>query len=251
MFTSGDFASDAGGLERQGDRNWGQHSLGSQQEFAVWARGVMSELQDGFLVCDRDLPESVLEHYLAGDRLAVDTETMGLRPQRDRLCLVQLCDLQNQITVVRILQGQRQAPNLQRLLEAPGVEKVFHFARFDLGMLRHHLGIQVAPRFCTKVASKLARTYSAKHGLKDLIKELMEVELDKTAQSSDWGNAAHLSESQLRYAANDVRYLLPVQEKLMAMLQREGRWGLAQECFACLPTFVTLDLLEYEAVFEH
>ncbi len=209
------------------------------------------EWSETFLICDRDLPNSMLEQYLSGDRVAVDTETMGLKPHRDRLCLVQLCNLQNQVAVVRIALGQRQAPNLQRLLEAPTVMKIFHFARFDIAMLRHHLGIATTPLFCTKVASKLARTYTPKHGLKELVKELQDVELDKSAQSSDWGNVVNLSEEQLRYAANDVRYLLPVQDKLITMLQREGRWDLAKECFSCIPTLATLDLLEYEAVFEH
>jgi ribonuclease D len=117
--------------------------------------------------------------------------------------------------------------------------------------MRHHLDIQTAPIFCTKIASKLARTYAPKHGLKEVVMELAQVELDKSAQSSDWGNAANLSYEQLRYAANDVRYLLEVQRKLMEMLQREGRWQLAQDCFNCLPTIVALDLLQYQNVFEH
>ncbi|GAB4366235.1 MAG: ribonuclease D [Elainellaceae cyanobacterium] len=206
-------------------------------------------LQD-FQVYDRDLPEEALQEYLTADAIAVDTETMGLLPQRDRLCLVQLCDPQGHVAVVRIELGQRQAPNLKQLLEAPAV-KVFHFARFDLATLRYHLDIQVNPVFCTKIASKLARTYTPKHGLKDVVIELEQIELDKTAQSSDWGNAANLSAEQLRYAANDVRYLLNVRSKLTAMLQREGRWELAQQCFQCLPTIVALDLLQYNNVFEH
>jgi ribonuclease D len=206
---------------------------------------------DDFQIYDRDLPEAILDQYLQAERLAVDTETMGLRPHRDRLCLVQLCNPQNQITVLRIAQGQSSAPNLKRLMEAENVQKVFHFARFDIATMRHHLGILTFPLFCTKVASKLARTYTSRHGLKELVRELEAVDLDKSSQSSDWGNPANLSEEQLRYAANDVRYLLPVQEKLMAMLKREARWQLAEQCFACLPTMAALDLLEYEAVFEH
>ncbi len=206
---------------------------------------------DDFQVCDCDLSEPLLKQYLQAERLAVDTETMGLKPQRDRLCLVQLCNPQGQITVVRIEQGQTQAPHLKKLLEADNVLKVFHFARFDITTLRYHLDIQVHPFFCTKIASKLARTYSSRHGLKELVKELEQVELDKQAQSSDWGNAANLSAQQLHYAANDVRYLLPVQQTLREMLKREGRWPLAQECFAALPTLVSLDLLGYEALFEH
>ncbi|HEY9846128.1 MAG TPA: hypothetical protein V6D03_08015 [Candidatus Caenarcaniphilales bacterium] len=206
---------------------------------------------DHFEVCDRDLSESTLSHYLQAEQIAVDSETMGLRPARDRLCLVQLCDPQQRITVIRIAQGQTAAPNLQRLLEASHVLKVFHFARFDIATLRYHLGILVQPLFCTKVASKLARTYTSRHGLKELVRELEQVDLDKSAQSSDWGNAANLSDEQLRYAANDVKYLLSAQQKLVGMLKREGRWQLAQQCLACLPTLAELDLLEYEAIFEH
>lgn len=203
-----------------------------------------------FQVFDGDLPNDVLTAYLETQVLAVDTETMGLLPQRDRLCLVQLSNELGQVTVLRIQQGQTTAPNLKQLLEAP-VLKIFHFARFDLATLRYHLDIQVNPVFCTKIASKLARTYSPRHGLKDVVQELEQVELDKSAQSSDWGNAAQLSEAQLRYAANDVRYLPSLQQKLTAMLRREGRWELAQQCFQCLPTIVTLDLLQYPNVFEH
>jgi ribonuclease D len=208
------------------------------------------DLED-FRVCDRDLSEADLAVYLEAEAIAVDTETMGLLPQRDRLCLVQLCDPQNRVIAIRIERGQTEAPNLKRLLEAPQIRKVFHFARFDLATLRHHLGIYVTPLFCTKVASKLARTYTPRHGLKDVVQELEQIELDKTSQSSDWGNAANLSPQQLRYAANDVRYLLSVHHKLTDMLQREERWELAQQCFDCLPTIVSLDLLQYTNIFEH
>ena len=204
-----------------------------------------------FQVCDRDLSDELLAHYLGASAIAVDTETMGLLPWRDRLCLVQLCDERDRVSVVRIARGQTTAPNLQQLLEASHILKVFHFARFDLATLRHHLGIHVTPVFCTKIASKLARTYSPKHGLKDVVQELTRVELDKTAQSSEWGNAENLSAAQLSYASNDVRYLLSIQQKLTEMLQREERWELAQQCFACLPIFVSLDLLQYKDIFEH
>ena len=204
-----------------------------------------------FNVCDRDLPEGLLPEFLAGEAIAVDTETMGLLPWRDRLCLVQLCNSQGRVAVVRIARGQTEAPNLKKLLESGEVTKVFHFARFDMATLRYHLNIHVAPVFCSKIASKLARTYTGKHGLKDLVQELERVELDKTAQSSDWGNAANLSEAQLRYAANDVRYLLGARQKLTSMLEREERWELAQQCFQCLPVFVSLDLWQYKDVFEH
>ncbi len=208
-------------------------------------------MTDDFQICDGDLPVDRLERYLQASAIACDTETMGLIPHRDRLCLVQLADPQGAVTVVRIAPGQTVALRLQQLLEAPQVLKIFHFARFDLATLRHHLGIQVAPVFCTKVASKLVRTYSPKHGLKEVIKELEGIELDKTAQSSDWGNALNLSEEQLHYAANDVRYLHSVYTTLAAMLEREGRRQLAQDCFACLPTLVSLDLLQFAGIFEH
>jgi ribonuclease D len=202
-------------------------------------------------VCDRDLSDEILSEYLQAEAIAVDTETMGLLPQRDRLCLVQLCDPKGNVAVVRIQLGQTEAPKLKQVLESYSTVKVFHFARFDLATLQHHLNIQVQPTFCTKIASKLARTYTPRHGLKDLVQELERVELDKSAQSSDWGNAANLSEEQLRYAANDVRYLLSVKARLTEMLKREGRWELAQECFACLPTIVKLDLMQYSSIFEH
>jgi len=204
-----------------------------------------------FQSSDRDLSAELLTQYLQAEAIAVDTETMGLLPQRDRLCLIQLCNPQGQVAVIRIAKGQKDAPNLKQLLEAPGITKVFHFARFDVAQLQYHLDIQVNPIFCTKIASKLARTYTPRHGLKELVQELEQVELDKSAQSSDWGNAANLSEQQLRYAANDVRYLLSVQKKLTAMLEREERWELAQQCFQCLPVLVNLDLLQYKDIFEH
>lgn len=207
--------------------------------------------KDSFQICDRDLSETRVSQYLQAERVAVDTETMGLVPMRDRLCVVQLCDPQEQVTIVRIAPGQTAAPNLKRLLEAANVLKVFHFARFDITTIHHHLDILVNPLFCTKVASKLARTYTSRHGLKELVRELEQVDLDKGAQSSDWGNAANLSAEQLLYAANDVRYLLPAQQKLVEMLKREGRWEVAHQCFQCLPTLSKLDLLGYEAIFEH
>ncbi|MCG6134100.1 MAG: ribonuclease H-like domain-containing protein [Nostoc sp. LLA-1] len=204
-----------------------------------------------FQVGDGDLSDDVLAEYLKSEAMAIDTETMGLLPQRDRLCLVQLCNPEGKVTAIRIARGQTAAPNLKQLFEAVNIVKVFHFARFDVATLRYNLGIQVQPVFCTKIASKLARTYTNRHGLKDVVQELTQVELDKSAQSSDWGNAANLSEAQLSYAANDVRYLLGIQQQLTAMLKREERWEIAQECFHVLPTLVSLDLLQYKDVFEH
>jgi len=208
------------------------------------------ELSD-FQICDHDLSADQLAAYLQAEAIAVDTETMGLLPQRDRLCLVQLCDPRDRVTVIRIARGQTTAPNLKHLLEADSALKIFHFARFDIATLRYHLDIHVTPLFCTKVASKLARTYSPRHGLKDLIQEVEQVELDKSAQSSDWGNAANLSPEQLRYAANDVRYLISACQKLTVMLKREERWDLAQQCFNCIPTLAWLDLTQYQNLFEH
>ncbi len=206
---------------------------------------------ENFQVCDRDLDEPTLEKYLDSQEIAVDTETMGLVPQRDRLCLVQLCGPQGYVTAIRIEQGQKEAPHLKQLMEAVGVTKIFHFARFDIAQLQSSLGISTHPLFCTKIASKLARTYTSSHGLKSLVQDLEQVELDKSAQSSDWGNAANLSDEQLNYAANDVRYLISLQQKLISMLQREKRWELAKQCFACVPVFASLDLLHYQGIFDH
>jgi ribonuclease D len=204
-----------------------------------------------FKVCDRDLSEELLTQYLESDKLAVDTETMGLLPSRDRLCLVQLCDVNGLVTAIRIEKGQSDAPNLKMLFEEPTVLKIFHFARFDLATIIYHLDINVYPFFCTKIASKLVRTYTGKHGLKELVSELEKVELDKSSQSSDWGNMDNLSEKQLDYAANDVRYLINIQQKLVNMLEREERLELAQSCFECLPTIVSLDILQFKDIFEH
>jgi ribonuclease D len=206
---------------------------------------------EDFQICDRDLNDADLSQYLESSAIAVDTETMGLLPHRDRLCLVQLCNHEGKVTAIRIAKGQTDSPNLKKLLEATNIVKIFHFARFDVATLRYYLDIQVNPIFCTKIASKLARTYTNRHGLKDVVQELEQVELDKSAQSSDWGNAANLSTSQLSYAANDVRYLISVRQKLIEMLTREERWQIAQECFQCLPTIVSLDLLQFKDIFEH
>jgi ribonuclease D len=211
----------------------------------------MSTQAHDFIIYDGDLSSDRLEIYLDSSAIAVDTETMGLLPQRDRLCLVQISDENDRVSVVRILKGQTIAPNLKTLMEATQVTKIFHFARFDITTLKYHLDIAVSPIFCTKIASKLARTYAPRHGLKDLIKEVVGIELDKTAQSSDWGNATNLSDEQLRYAANDVRYLIKAREILITMLTREERLGLAEQCFGCLPTFAELDIAQYQNLFEH
>jgi ribonuclease D len=208
-------------------------------------------METNFEVCDRDLSSETLTRYLSSGAIAVDTETMGLIPQRDRLCLVQLCDDKGYVTAIKIEKRQTEAPNLKQLMEAKNILKVFHFARFDIGQLSYQLNIETTPIFCTKIASKLARTYTSSHGLKSLVQDLEKIELDKTSQCSDWGNAANLSDKQLNYAANDVRYLLPLKDKLIEMLKREERWELAEKCFQCLPVIVELDLNFYQDIFAH
>jgi ribonuclease D len=195
---------------------------------------------DNFQICDRDLDRATAARYLGADAIAVDTETMGLSIGRDRF-----------VTAVRIEKGQKSAPNLEKVLQAKDVTKVFHFARFDVAQFRYTFGIDTTPIFCTKIASKLARTYTSNHGLKSLVSELLGVELDKTSQSSDWGDIDRLSEQQLSYAANDVRYLLEAKDKLTTILKREERWGLAQKCFQCIPVFTVLDIMHYNNIFEH
>jgi ribonuclease D len=186
---------------------------------------------------DGDLPDGLD----LGPVVAIDTETMGLNPHRDRLCLVQLSSGDGRSHLVQIRQGQADAPNLKRLLADPKVLKLFHFARFDVAVLYKYLGVMTAPVYCTKIASKLVRTFTDRHGLKDLVKELVGVEISKQQQSSDWG-AAELSAEQLKYAAADVLYLHEMKAKLDAMLAREGRTELAQACFDFLPTRGLLDL---------
>ncbi len=206
---------------------------------------------ENFEVCDRDLSPALLDRYMQAEAIAVDTETMGLNPLRDRLCLIQLSDPAGYVCAIRVARGQTESPYLKQLLEAPNITKIFHFARFDLATLQHHLSIVTNPVFCTKIASKIARTYSPSHGLKSLVKELEGIELDKSQQSSDWGNVTALSDEQLSYAANDVRYLHSLRNKLTDMLKREERWQIMEQCLTCLPTFVELDLRQYSGIFEH
>ena len=175
-----------------------------------------------------------------GPAVAIDTETLGLDPYRDRLCLVQLSRGDGNAELVQF-GGLGDAPELKRLLADESVLKIFHFARFDMAVLKHRLGVMASPVYCTKIASRLARTFTDHHGLKDLAKELLGIELSKQQQSSDWG-APDLSQDQLNYAASDVLHLHALKEKLDAMLVREGREGLAKACFAFLPTRVELDL---------
>ncbi|MEE8504803.1 MAG: ribonuclease H-like domain-containing protein [Kiloniellales bacterium] len=176
-----------------------------------------------------------------GQSVAVDSETMGLDPLRDRLCLIQLSAGDGVCHLVQFRGGDYAAPNLKALLADPKVTKLFHFARFDLAAIRHYLGVTCNPVYCTKIASRLARTFTDRHGLKDLCRDLLGVEISKQMQSSDWG-AAELSEEQLRYAASDVLYLHRLREALDAMLEREGRAALAHACFEFLPARAALDL---------
>ncbi len=176
-----------------------------------------------------------------GGMIAVDTETMGLNPVRDKLCLVQLSSGDGTAHLVQLDRNTYDAPNLKRALANPDILKIFHFARFDVAMLSKYLGVDCKPVYCTKIASKLVRTYTDRHGLKDLCRELLSVDLSKQQQSSDWG-ADCLSEEQMRYAASDVLYLHRLKQHLDAMLAREGRADLAQACFEFLPVRGQLDL---------
>jgi len=195
-----------------------------------------------------DLPN--LDRY--GDVVAIDTEALGLNPHRDRLCVVQLSPGDGTADVVQIAKGQTEAPHIQALLADPKVLKVFHYARFDMGLLKHSFGVMPAPVFCTKIASRLVRTYTDRHGLKDLLKDLVGVDISKQQQSSDWA-AETLSEPQIAYAASDVLHLHAVRTELIRRLEREDRTALAQACFDFLPTRVALDLAGWpeEDIFAH
>lgn len=195
-----------------------------------------------------DLPAD----FNPGTSIAIDTETLGLKPGRDKLCLVQISTGDGNAALVQIDRDTFAAPNLKALLANPAVTKIFHFARFDVAVLKHYLGVDTAPLYCTKIASKLVRTYTDRHGLKDLIKELLGVELNKQQQSSDWGSHV-LSEAQKQYAALDVIYLHEVKNRLDQMLEREGRTHIAKACFDFIPTRAALDLGGWaeEDVFAH
>ena len=184
--------------------------------------------------------------------VAIDTETMGLDPQRDRLCVVQVSSGDGSADVVQIAAGQTKAPNIERLLSDTSIVKIFHFARFDLGVLVKSFGVMAGPVYCTKIASRLARTYTDKHGLKDLAREVLGVDLSKQQQLSDWGAEA-LSDAQVAYAASDVLHLHALKERLDAMLAREGRGDMAVACFRFLPERAQLDLAGWagEDIFAH
>ena len=187
-----------------------------------------------------------------GDSVAIDTETMGLRPGRDRLCLVQLSAGDGNAHIVQLPKGEYEAPNLRALLTDPAVTKLFHFGRFDIAVLQRYLGVACRPVYCTKIASKLTRTFTDRHGLKDLCRELLGIAISKEQQSSDWG-ADELTEAQLTYAASDVLHLHKLRIELDRMLEREGRAALAAKCFDFLPTRADLDLAGWPEIdiFEH
>lgn len=189
---------------------------------------------------------------LYGAAVAIDTETLGLVPRRDRLCVVQLSPGDGTADVIQIAAGQREAPNLVRLIGEPGRQKIFHFGRFDIAVLFHTFGVTCEPVFCTKIASKLARTYTDRHGLKDNLKEMLDIDISKQQQSSDWA-AAELSQAQLEYAASDVLHLHALRDRLSERLMRDGRMAYAEACFAFLPTRAKLDLLGWDEgdIFSH
>ncbi len=190
-----------------------------------------------------DLPDD----FRPGDSVAIDTETLGLNPHRDRLCLVQLSTGDGSAHLVQIAKGQAEAPNLTRLLADAKVTKIFHFARFDLAALQKTFGLRAGPVYCTKIASRMTRTYTDRHGLKDLCRDLLGVEISKQQQSSDWG-ADNLTEAQLAYAASDVLHLHALRDKLDVLLARENRDKIARECFDFLPARAELDLLGWPEI---
>jgi ribonuclease D len=197
-----------------------------------------------------DLPDQDLKRYTKS--AAIDTETMGLNPHRDRLCVVQMSPGDGSADVIQIAHGQHDATNLTKLLGDTNIVKIFHFARFDLAALSNAFGVLPRPVYCTKIASRLSRTYTDRHGLKDLVRELLNIDLSKQQQSSDWG-AQTLSDAQLAYAASDVLHLHALRDKLDAMLARENRNEMARACFDFLPTRARLDLSGWEAedIFAH
>ena len=204
-----------------------------------------------FKIFDRDIDKESEVALSSSLALAIDTEAMGLIHGRDRLCLIQICDESDNVICIRIAKNQDSAPNLKSILEKKSIEKVFHFARFDVAALASNLNIDVNPIFCTKIASKIGRTYSPRHGLKEVVMETVGVELDKQAQSSDWGKVGDLTQKQLIYAANDVRYLIGAKQKLEEMLKREDRWELAKKCFQCVNIFAELDIKRFNNIFDH
>lgn len=208
----------------------------------------MSSPQTAIRLHKGDLPE----RYQPGAAVAIDTETLGLNPQRDRLCLVQISTGDGTADLVQIAPGQTRAPRLEAVLADENVVKLMHFGRFDIGVMLKTFGVMATPVYCTKIASKLARTYTDRHGLKDLVRELLGVEISKQQQSSDWG-ADVLSDAQMAYAASDVLHLHALRERLDRMLAREGRLAIAEACFGFLPDRVRLDLMGWPEtdIFSH
>ena len=198
-----------------------------------------------------DISEDLFNIYRESLYLAVDTEAMGLIHGRDRLCLIQICNEFNLTSCIKIELNNKDSTNIKNLFENKKIMKIFHYARFDVAALKCNLEINTSNIFCTKIASKLARTYTNKHGLKDLINELLEIELDKSSQSSDWGSSEDLSNKQIEYAANDVKYLIEAMQKLKVILEREGRYELAQKCFNTIPVHAELDIFKFSNIFEH
>ena len=198
-----------------------------------------------------DLTSDLYNLYKKSAFLAIDTEAMGLIHGRDRLCLVQISNEFNKTCCIKIELNTSSSPHLKALLEDEKITKIFHYARFDVAALKCNLGINTNNIFCTKIASKLARTYTNKHGLKDLINELLGIELDKSSQSSDWGSNDDLTKDQLDYAANDVRYLIEAMHKLKLILKREKRYELAQKCFKTVAVHADLDILKFSNIFDH
>ena len=201
--------------------------------------------------CKNDLTDDLFNSYKNSSYLAVDTEAMGLIHGRDRLCVIQLSNERNITTCIKLEINNSHSEKIKLLLENKLIKKIFHFARFDVAALKCNLQINTSNIFCTKIASKLARTYTNKHGLKDLINELINVELDKSSQSSDWGSEEDFSNKQIDYAANDVRYLIDAMKKLVIILKREGRYELAEKCFNVIPVYSELDINRFSNIFEH
>tara|TARA_Y100000589_G_C27179711_1_gene640236 strand:+ start:752 stop:1396 length:645 start_codon:yes stop_codon:yes gene_type:complete len=207
--------------------------------------------RENIILCHNDIDDDLLKKYKNSSYLAIDTEAMGLVHGRDRICLIQLCNENNLISCIKIEQGNFHSKNIKNLLEDNKLMKIFHYARFDIAALKCNLNIETSNIFCTKIASKLARTYTNKHGLKDLIKELLGIELDKSSQSSDWGSNENLSSEQIEYAANDVRYLITAMQKLTEILKRENRYEIAKDCFNAIKIHSELDINHFSNIFEH
>tara|TARA_Y100001960_G_C14770259_1_gene879501 strand:- start:85 stop:729 length:645 start_codon:yes stop_codon:yes gene_type:complete len=209
---------------------------------------TMAQILKNIKLYKNDLPDNIK----FGNSIAIDTEAMGLNIINDRLCLVQISDENKNTYVVQFTKDCYKAPNLEKILKNQNILKIFHYARFDIAIIKKALGVMCKPIYCTKIASKLARTFTDRHGLKDLCKDFLKVDLNKQNQTSDWGNE-NLTESQLEYAANDVIYLHEIKNKLDKMIEREGKMHIAKACFEYLPTRAEFDLLGWQDkdIFQH